>query len=72
MAVVSSREELMEKIVLLLCYSGQTVLQLIPDDLESSKLTFQDTLVNLIFHYKGCHDIKINIIANYNINYVAN
>ena len=34
MVVVSSREELMEKIVLLLSYSGQTVLQLIVNEHE--------------------------------------
>ena len=37
MVVVSGREELTEKIVLLLSYAGQTVLQLIVDEHESGE-----------------------------------
>ena len=37
MVVVSGREELMEKIVLLLSSAGQTVLQLIIDEHESGE-----------------------------------
>ena len=41
MFVVSGREELMEKIVLLFSFSGQTVLQLITDEHESGNHNMQ-------------------------------